>query len=225
MASTLTLPQAKVELEKLIACGEVQYNSSIIGCCKNYFVTFPNDSQKYKYNINKLISNKLRNKISSHLYNMPPKTLNKKTKTPTNTDTLDVDLKFDRDAEEDRSWGSKDRFPEFEYDYQDAQDNSALNTTSSVEFEIHINLRKVRTNPSQRTEEVKKILVSMTTILGGTNGVKLFIKKKIMEMIYAYENSGIEVSWIKIIKLYVKKQKQQLKLNFREIKMYGTLFN
>ena len=79
MASSLTLADAKDELEKLIACGEVQYNSGIIGCCKNYFVTFPNDSQKYKYNIDKIISNKLRNKIFSHLYTMPPKTLNKKT--------------------------------------------------------------------------------------------------------------------------------------------------
>ena len=92
MASTLTLPQAKVELEKLIACGQVQYNSGIIGCCKNYFVTFPNDSQKYKYNINKLISNKLRNKIFSHLYNMSSNVKNKNT--PTISDTLDVDLKF-----------------------------------------------------------------------------------------------------------------------------------
>ena len=44
-------------------------------------------------------------------------------------------------------------------------------------------------------------------------------------MIYEYEDSGIEVLWITIIKLYVKKQKRQLKLNFKEIKMYGTLFN
>ena len=55
MASSLTLADAKDELEKLIACGQVQYNRGIIGCCNNYFVTFPNDSQKYKYNINKLI--------------------------------------------------------------------------------------------------------------------------------------------------------------------------
>ena len=173
MASSLTPAKAKDELNKLIACGEVQYNSGVIGCCKNYFVTFSNDDQMYKYNINKSISNKLRNKIYSYLYIMSPKS--SKQNTPTITDTLDVDLKFNKDAEEDRSWVSKDKFPEFEYDYEDAQDNSALNTTSSVEFEIHINLRKVSDNPSQRTEEVKKIWVSMTTILGGTNGVKLFI--------------------------------------------------
>ena len=76
MASTLTLPQAKVELEKLIACNEVQYNSGVIGWGKNYFVTFPNDSQKYKYNINKLISNKLRNKIYSYVYTIYNNSLN-----------------------------------------------------------------------------------------------------------------------------------------------------
>ena len=81
MASTLTLPQAKVELGKLIACNEVQYNSGVIGCCKNYFVTFPNDSQKYKYNINKSISNKLRNKIFYHLYIMSSNVKNKNTPT------------------------------------------------------------------------------------------------------------------------------------------------
>ena len=172
MASSLTLADAKDELEKLIACGQVQYNSGIIGCCKNYFVTFPNDSQKYKYNINKLISNKLRNKIFSHLYNMSSNVKNKNK--PTISDTLDVGLKFKYDDK--RSWINKDKFPEFEYEYEDAQDNSALNTTSSVEFEIHINLRNLSSAPPQ--EKVKKIWVSMTTVLGGTNGVKLFIKKK-----------------------------------------------
>ena len=76
MVSSLTFADAKDELEKLITCGSVQYNSSIIGCCKNYFVTFPNDDQKYKYNINKLISNKLRNKIFSHLYTIHDNSLN-----------------------------------------------------------------------------------------------------------------------------------------------------
>ena len=36
-------------------------------------------------------------------------------------------------------------------------------------------------------------------------------------MIYAYEDSGIEVLSRGILKLYHKKQKQQLKLNLKEI--------
>ena len=71
--STLTLADAKVELEKLIASGEVQYNRGLFGCCVKYYVTFPNDNHKYYYNRDKSISNKLRNFIFNLLYNMPPK--------------------------------------------------------------------------------------------------------------------------------------------------------
>ena len=69
MASTLTPPQARVELEKLIACNEVQHViDDYIGVVKNNYVLFPNDNHKYRYNRDKLISNKLFLKISSHLY-------------------------------------------------------------------------------------------------------------------------------------------------------------
>ena len=73
MTSSLTLADAKVELEKLIASGEVQYNRGLFGCCVKYYVTFPNDNHKYYYNRDKSISNKLRNFIFNLLYNMPPK--------------------------------------------------------------------------------------------------------------------------------------------------------
>ena len=68
MVSSLTFADAKNELEKLIACGQVQYNRELFGCCMKYYVTFPNDNHKYCYNRDKLITNKLRNKIFTHLY-------------------------------------------------------------------------------------------------------------------------------------------------------------
>ena len=80
--SSLTLADAQDELNKLIACGEVQYNRGLFGCCFKFFVQFPNDSHKYCYNRDKLISNKLFKKVLSHLYSMSPKTL--KQKQPTN---------------------------------------------------------------------------------------------------------------------------------------------
>ena len=133
MASSLTLADAKDELEKLIKDNQVQYViDDYIGVVKNNYVLFPNDNHKYRYNRDKLISNILKNKISDHLYTMSPKTLNKKTKKPTNTDTLDVDLKFitvydDEGKKYGRTWVDKEKFPQFEYDYQDSQDNSSLN--------------------------------------------------------------------------------------------------
>ena len=45
MVSTLTLGQAKVELEKLIACGQVQYViDGYVGVVKNNYVLFPNNT-------------------------------------------------------------------------------------------------------------------------------------------------------------------------------------
>ena len=60
--------QTKSKLDKLISDGEVQHIYGVIGCCKNYYVQFPNDTQKYMYNTNKPISGKLLNKISNYLY-------------------------------------------------------------------------------------------------------------------------------------------------------------
>ena len=78
MVSSLTLADAKNELEKLIACGEVQYvKDGYIGVVKNNYVLFPNDNHKYRYNRDKLISNILKNKISDHLYTMSSNVKNK----------------------------------------------------------------------------------------------------------------------------------------------------
>ena len=59
---------SKLKLEKLISEGKVQHIYGVIGCCKNYYVQFPNETPKYKYNANKQISGKLSNQISNYLY-------------------------------------------------------------------------------------------------------------------------------------------------------------
>ena len=55
--------QIKNKLDTLISEGKVQHIYGVIGCCKNYFVMFPNETQKYLYNPNKPISGKLSNKF------------------------------------------------------------------------------------------------------------------------------------------------------------------
>ena len=65
----------------------------------------------------------------------------------------------------------------------------------------------------------------MTTVYGGDNGIKLFLKHKIVEMVCAYEDSDWEIQSISIIKFYKQKKKQQATTHFCEIKMYGTTFN
>ena len=56
---------------------------------------------------------------------------------------MNVSLEIDGDG--DRTWINKNRFDEFESDYQQSQDDSSLSTTSSVEFEIHIRMVQIET--------------------------------------------------------------------------------
>ena len=79
--SSFTLGRAIDDVERLRVSGEIQYKEGYIGCCKKYFLVFPNDKHKYYYNPNKLISDSLKKKVFNYLYspytNMS-KRLNKK---------------------------------------------------------------------------------------------------------------------------------------------------
>ena len=83
--SSYLLRQAENDLSKLIQSQEIQYKEGLIGCCKKYFLIFPNDHHKYHYNPNKLISDTLKKKVFNYLYkNSTPytnmsKPLNEKT--------------------------------------------------------------------------------------------------------------------------------------------------
>ena len=65
----------------------------------------------------------------------------------------------------------------------------------------------------------------MTTVYGGTDGVKLFLKNQITEFVYRFEDSGHEIVSMEIQNLYINKKSVINYYSFREIKMYGTIFN
>ena len=79
--SLYLLRQAENDLSKLIESDQIQYKEGLVGCCRKYFLIFPNDKHKYYYNPNKLISDSLKKKVFNYLYspytNMS-KRLNKK---------------------------------------------------------------------------------------------------------------------------------------------------
>ena len=101
------------------------------------------------------------------------------------------------------TWVNKDRFGEFESEYQDLQDNSAVSTAVQIEFEMRITVRNV---DKQKTE-TKNQWQPLTTVYGGTHGVKLFIKHYIVGMVYGYEDSMYEILSISLNKLYRQKKK------------------
>ena len=141
---------------------------------------------------------------------------------------VDVKLKFDDDVrylpngEEYvlRTWVNKDKFQEFELEYHDSQDDNSPINISDVEFEVHINMKDLDT----KIIGIKIIWIPLTEVHGGISGVKMFVRHKIIEMIYIYENSNREILSMNLIKLYIGKQKQH-ETHFKDIKMYGTLFN
>ena len=130
---------------------------------------------------------------------MSDKSSKKKTQ---NTDSINVSLEFDNDGS--RTWANKNRFDKFESDYQQTQEASSLSTISSVEFEIHIRMVKIET----KLAEIKK-WIPMTTVYCGDNGIKLFIKHKFIEMVYAYEDSDWEIQSTSIIRFYKQKNNKQ----------------
>ena len=69
--SSYLLRQAENDLNKLIESGTIQYKEGYIGCCKKYFLIFPNDEHKYYYNPNKLISDCLKKKVCLIIYIAP----------------------------------------------------------------------------------------------------------------------------------------------------------
>ena len=64
----------------------------------------------------------------------------------------------------------------------------------------------------------------MTTVYGGTDGVKLFLKNQSMESVYRFEDSGHEIVPMEIQNLYINKKSAIKDYSFRETKMYGTVF-
>ena len=62
--------QTKIKLDALISDGTIQHIHGTVGSCKNYYVQFPNDTQKYIYKPGKPISGRLTNEISTQVYTM-----------------------------------------------------------------------------------------------------------------------------------------------------------
>lgn len=91
-----------------------------------------------------------------------------------NIDNVDVDLQFEQD--ENTTWVNKDKFPEFHNAYDDSQETSSLNESSRVQLRVKTTHR-VPGDPDKK-EITKSAFIPETTIYGGTNGVKLFIKKR-----------------------------------------------
>ena len=133
------------------------------------------------------------------------------------TDTIDVDLKFDYDRQLCRSWVNKGNFYRLNEAYEDSQQH--CEEPLDVEFE------KVLSMKHDEKDVTKKVWVPLTTVYDGVNGLRLFMKHKVIELVYTYEDSAYEIQTMQLSRLYVMKQKQQIATHFKDIKTYNVNFN
>ena len=150
---------------------------------------------------------------------MAPKVQNKSN--IKNIDKVYVDLNFTDDDIHDRTWVDTDKSPVFHNDYNESQENSSLTESSEVQFRVKTIIKDIDT----KKEETKVAFTDMTTVYGGNEGIKLFLKKQVMESVYKWENSGKEILSMEIQNLYVNRKSVIKDYNFRTVKMYGTVFN
>ena len=115
------------------------------------------------------------------------KRLNKKTL----TNSLAVDSKHDVGDDvfdQDRYWVNKDRFWEFQKEYDKLQDEKQNPMT--VEMNIIVELKTMEEFPKFLSKDA---FIPITTAYGGMEGVKMYIKKLVINSVYAWEDSGTEI--------------------------------
>ena len=148
------------------------------------------------------------------------KRLNKKTTIPKPlTSSLETDLKHDWDARDERYWVNKAKFWEFLDEYNELQDGQQ--NPVSVELHIIVEIKVIATGEMEN----KDAFIPTKTVYGGIQGVKLYLKKVVIDSVYAWEASATEIQHIFLNKLYIQKAKQNLSTDIKHIKMYGTVFN
>ena len=113
--------------------------------------------------------------------------------------------------------------------------NKVAFTSFIIEYEA---LQNKQTNPlvvelkfrieTQQPEEEVQIseeFIIQETVYGGIQGLKLYIKYQVMKLVYKFEDSGTYIKNINLTNMYVSKRNQSISIDFRQIRMYGTLYN
>ena len=163
------------------------------------------------------------------------------------TEKVNVEIDKYDDQNDNRTWVNTDRFGEFRSEYQELQDSAPLSSEVRVEFELVLNLNKLvpeqisgkagqrligkqmagpkLTGKYTRIPEVRKSWFPITNIMGGIQGVRLYIKNAVTNSVFRWEDSQYEIESIGLTRLYMSKQKQSVSVDFKDIKMYNGVFN
>ena len=130
------------------------------------------------------------------------------------TDPLNVELKFRIITQKQTLIKDKDRLknPKSVYD-----DLTFLPDTYNDDGEL--------SRFAKGKVEISEEFIKQETVYGGLPGLKLYIKYQVMKLVHKFEDSGTYIIKITLTNMYVSKRNQGIPIDFRQIRMYGTLYN
>ena len=107
-------------------------------------------------------------------------------------------MEFDYDRQLCRTWVNKGSLYRLDEAYEDSQQH--CKEPLDVEFEMVVTMKHDEKDVS------KKVWVPLTTVHDGVNGLRLFMKHAVIELVYTYEDSAYEIQTIQLSWLYVRKR-------------------
>ena len=162
---SLTAYQAQLEIIRLIDNSKIQYF--------NNFVTLPNDTKSYWYNKGYELSNNLFKFFSLYYIQDMSKRLNKQT-TVIPFENIDIEkedgYEFIQSLSRFRTWVVKDKITSIQLRFTESQ--ATQTNGSAVEFKIAVVVMNIKT----QNITTKIYFSKTTTIYGGDEGIKLYLK-------------------------------------------------
>ena len=132
--------------------------------------------------------------------------------------SADVDLKYDEPNDYGVQQVNQDRFSDFMNDYEALQNKQTNPLTVELKF-------RIETQKPNMAVEISEMFIKQETVYGGLPGLKLYIKTQVIKLVYMFEDSGTYIKNINLTNMYVSKRNQSISIDFRQIRMYGTLYN
>ena len=140
---------------------------------------------------------KMLTKVVSSLYNKqfpkeskPTRRIRKVKEAPANS--ADVLLKFDKHRRVERN-----RFFDFEKDFYDSQKNKENAQIAELKFRAVTYILKIDSNTGEMIGDTKihitEVLIEAQTVYGGDEGLKLYIKYKIVQLVRQLEDSAVYI--------------------------------
>ena len=121
-------------------------------------------------------------------------------------------------------------FLDFEKDFEDPQKNKNHAQIVELKFRIGtwaliLDLDTGDMIGDGTNISITEVFIEAETVYGGDVGLKVYTKYKIMGLVHRFEDSAVNIKHITLTNIYVSRRNQNVSVKFRQIKMYGALYD